>query len=153
MEQPITHLSSNLYMWFFWIFAPFCYQKKEVEKITKPCRACSGLGHLFWHVTSPWPRESFRRGKFWGTPQVALIQVSFKSPVKLSFAMSINKSQGQSPKVIGLYLQEPCFSHGQLYVGCLHVGSNNNLYICTPRKDTLQILSTQKPFKINFFLE
>ncbi len=55
-------------------------------------------------------------------------------PVRLSFAMSINKSQGQSLKVVGLNLQTPCFSHGQLYVGCSRVGSSDNLYIYTPTK-------------------
>ncbi|XP_035221021.1 uncharacterized protein LOC118193961 [Stegodyphus dumicola] len=35
----------------------------------------------------------------------------------LSFAISINKAQGQSLKVVGINLQSPCFSHGQLYVG------------------------------------
>uniref|UniRef100_A0A0L8I7T3 DNA helicase n=1 Tax=Octopus bimaculoides TaxID=37653 RepID=A0A0L8I7T3_OCTBM len=38
-------------------------------------------------------------------------------PVKLSFAMSINKSQGYSLKVVGFNLGSPCFSHEQLYVG------------------------------------
>lgn len=55
-------------------------------------------------------------------------------PVRLSFAMSINKSQGQSLTVVGLNLQMPCFSHGQLYVGCSRVGSSDNLYIYTPTK-------------------
>nr|XP_042911033.1 neurogenic locus Notch protein-like [Parasteatoda tepidariorum] len=45
-------------------------------------------------------------------------------PVPLSFAMSINKSQGQSLKVVGLDLQKPSFSHGQLYVGCSKVDVN-----------------------------
>ena len=49
-------------------------------------------------------------------------------PVRLCFAMSINKSQGQTLKVAGLQLQEPCFSHGQLYVACSRVGSKNNLF-------------------------
>ena len=52
-------------------------------------------------------------------------------PVKLSFAMSINKSQGQTMKVVGLNLKNPCFAHGQLYVGCSRVGSDQNLYVCT----------------------
>ncbi|XP_010686096.1 uncharacterized protein LOC104900380 [Beta vulgaris subsp. vulgaris] len=38
-------------------------------------------------------------------------------PIKLSFAMTINKSQGQTLDQVGLYLHRPCFSHGQLYVG------------------------------------
>jgi hypothetical protein len=38
-------------------------------------------------------------------------------PVKLAFAMTINKSQGQSLKFVGLDLRSPVFSHGQFYVG------------------------------------
>ncbi|XP_021725126.1 uncharacterized protein LOC110692441 [Chenopodium quinoa] len=38
-------------------------------------------------------------------------------PIKLSFAMTINKAQGQTLSQVGLYLNSPCFSHGQLYIG------------------------------------
>jgi len=44
-------------------------------------------------------------------------------PVRLSFAMTINKAQGQSVKWVGLNLRTPVFSHGQLYVAlsrCTH---------------------------------
>ncbi|KAF0775486.1 hypothetical protein AaE_000814, partial [Aphanomyces astaci] len=34
-------------------------------------------------------------------------------PVRLAFSMTINKSQGQSLKVMGSDLETPCFSHGQ----------------------------------------
>jgi len=38
-------------------------------------------------------------------------------PVRLAWAMTINKSQGQDFKVrLGVYLPRPVFSHGQLYV-------------------------------------
>ncbi|XP_074313490.1 uncharacterized protein LOC141648664 [Silene latifolia] len=37
-------------------------------------------------------------------------------PIKLSFAMTINKAQGQTLERVGIYLPKPCFSHGQLYV-------------------------------------
>lgn len=37
-------------------------------------------------------------------------------PVKLAFAMTINKSQGQTMDKVGIYLPTPVFGHGQLYV-------------------------------------
>ncbi|PIA36722.1 hypothetical protein AQUCO_03300139v1, partial [Aquilegia coerulea] len=37
-------------------------------------------------------------------------------PVRLAFAMTINKSQGQSVKYVGIDLRNHVFSHGQLYV-------------------------------------
>ncbi|CAF2084545.1 unnamed protein product, partial [Rotaria magnacalcarata] len=49
-------------------------------------------------------------------------------PVRLAFAMSINKPQGQSLKVAGINLGAPCFSHGQLYVAYSRVGTGKNLY-------------------------
>lgn len=37
-------------------------------------------------------------------------------PFRLSFAMTINKAQGQTLDYVGVYLPRPVFSHGQLYV-------------------------------------
>jgi len=44
-------------------------------------------------------------------------------PVKVCFAMKINKAQGQSLKVAGVDLRNDCFSHVQLYVACSRVSS------------------------------
>ena len=61
-------------------------------------------------------------------------------PLKVCFAMTINKAQGQSLKVVGLHLEKPCFSHGQLYVGCSRVGKADNLYIYAPDGKTKNIV-------------
>ena len=61
-------------------------------------------------------------------------------PVRVSFAMTINKAQGQTLKVVGLNLEEPCFSHGQLYVGILRVGDEKGLYILAQNGRTKNIV-------------
>lgn len=43
-------------------------------------------------------------------------------PVKLAFAMTINKAQGQSLLRVGIYLPDPVFGHGQLYVALSRSG-------------------------------
>ena len=61
-------------------------------------------------------------------------------PVRLSFAMSINKAQGQSLKVVGLNLSDSVFSHGQLYVGCSRIGNPESLFIFTPEVKTKNVV-------------
>jgi hypothetical protein len=62
-------------------------------------------------------------------------------PVKLAFAMSINKAQGQSLKYVGIDLCIPVFSHGQLYVALSRATSSKRLHALLPQ-NTLQTRTT-----------
>ena len=48
-------------------------------------------------------------------------------PIRLVFAITVHKSQGQTLEKVVVWLQEPCFGHGQLYVGASRVGNPDNI--------------------------
>jgi ATP-dependent DNA helicase PIF1 len=50
-------------------------------------------------------------------------------PVKLAYCMTINKSQGQSMSTVGIWLPDPVFTHGQLYVALSRSGVPENTKI------------------------
>jgi len=50
-------------------------------------------------------------------------------PVCLAFAMTINKSQDQEVKNVGLDLHTPVFSHGQLYVALSRCTSGDRIKV------------------------
>lgn len=61
-------------------------------------------------------------------------------PVSVCFAMTINKSQGQTLKAAGVDLSSCCFSHGQLYVACSRVTSPDSLYIMAADGKTCNVV-------------
>lgn len=65
-------------------------------------------------------------------------------PIRLAFAMTINKSQGQFLTVCGIDLENPCFSHGQLCIVCSRVGKSSALFVLAldkKEKKTKNVLS------------
>ncbi|KAL3818277.1 hypothetical protein ACJIZ3_004182 [Penstemon smallii] len=58
-------------------------------------------------------------------------------PVRPCFAMTINKAQGQTLDFVGIYLREPVFSHGQLYVALSRARSAASVKILIHPKSVL----------------
>ena len=56
-------------------------------------------------------------------------------PIRAAFSTTINKAQGQTMKTIGVWLPEPVFSHGQLYVAASRVGAPEKLKFALKPED------------------
>ena len=54
-------------------------------------------------------------------------------PVRVCFAMTVNKSQGQSMEKVGVDLRTDAFTHGQLYVPLSRVTSLDGLTLLLSR--------------------
>src|SRR6201999_4515850 len=73
------------------------------------------------------------RIKLQSTDQQLSFTLSRKQfPIALCFAMTINKSQGQSFEAVGVDLRSPVFTHGQFYVAASRVTSKGDLCVLLP---------------------
>ncbi|XP_019155261.1 PREDICTED: uncharacterized protein LOC109152142 [Ipomoea nil] len=63
-------------------------------------------------------------------------------PLMLSYAMTINKSQGQTLSHVGLLLKKPVFVHGQLYVAASRVNNPRGLKILIANESKTGATST-----------
>lgn len=63
-------------------------------------------------------------------------------PVRLAFAITINKSQGQSLERVAVFLPRSCFAHGQLYVAVSRVRHPSGLRFVLPPNDDGDYVTT-----------
>ncbi|XP_050063152.1 ATP-dependent DNA helicase pif1-like [Aphis gossypii] len=121
-----------------------------LRNINQP-RLCNGTRLAIKKLLNNVIEATILKGKYKGEdvliPHIPMIPTDvpfeFKRlqfPVRLAFAMTINKSQGQSLSVCGINLENPCFSHGQLYVACSRVGKPSDLFIYAPGNQTRNIV-------------
>lgn len=54
--------------------------------------------------------------------------------------MTVNKCQGKLLSVLGINLEDPCFSHGQLYVSCSRVRKQSVLFVDAAGNQTKKIV-------------
>ncbi len=65
-------------------------------------------------------------------------------PMQLAFAMTINKAQGQTMGTVSIYLPEPVFTHGQLYVALSRATSVGNVSMhCLNEESTTNVVYTE----------
>uniref|UniRef100_A0A8D8T3L0 ATP-dependent DNA helicase n=1 Tax=Cacopsylla melanoneura TaxID=428564 RepID=A0A8D8T3L0_9HEMI len=121
-----------------------------LRNINQP-RLCNGTRLAVKRLTTNVIEATILKGKYKGEdvliPRIPLIPTDlafeFKRlqfPVRLAFAMTINKAQGQSLSVCGINLENPCFSHGQLYVACSRVGKPSALFVYVPTTKTKNVV-------------
>ncbi|XP_072398075.1 ATP-dependent DNA helicase PIF6-like [Diabrotica undecimpunctata] len=116
-----------------------------------PPQLCNGTRLVIKKISGNILEATILAGKFKGKvvllPRIPMIPsdstISFKRlqfPIRLAFAVSINKSQGQTMSICGLDLENPCFSHGQLYVACSRVEKPSNLFVLAKDRLTKNIV-------------
>ncbi|CAK1594996.1 unnamed protein product [Parnassius mnemosyne] len=80
-------------------------------------------------------------------PRIPIIPSNFpfefkrlQFPIYVSFAMTINKSQGQTLSKVGIDLTKGCFTHGQLYVACSRARDATSVIVLAQENRTPNIV-------------
>ncbi|CAN1168518.1 ATP-dependent DNA helicase PIF1 [Linum perenne] len=117
---------------------------------------CNGTRILLTHLGEHTLRGLIIGGSFEGTiaiiPRIVLDKTDpnwpftlkrRQYPVRLCYAMTINKSQSQILEHIGIYLLNPVFSHGQLYVALSRARSVEGVHISIQNDANIPETSTR----------
>lgn len=56
-------------------------------------------------------------------------------PIKLAFAMSIQKAQGQTVEILGIALEREVFTHGQLYTAFTRATDEDDVRVYAPNRE------------------
>ncbi len=110
-----------------------------------PPRLCNGTRFSVKRLMPNLIEATIINGKYAGENVYISTDLPFdfkrlQFPVRLAFAMTINKSHGQSLSVCGINLENHCFSHGQLYVACSRVGKPSALFVLTSDQKTKNVV-------------
>ncbi|TKR65527.1 hypothetical protein L596_025918 [Steinernema carpocapsae] len=84
-------------------------------------------------------RVKFQHGTGEGDRKIRFFRIQY--PIRLVFAVTINKAQGQTLLRVGLYFRgEQCFSHGQLYVAFSRVKQHEAIKILNAAAEVKRLL-------------
>ena len=112
-----------------------------------------------WLVIHPWPKlsviqllSSWTRHPWhtslhlrqstgpYRTSRVSRYFRRFQFLIRSCFAMTINKSQGQTFKAISVDLSSACLTHEMSYVAVSRLGTSRKLYILAPNERTRNVV-------------
>jgi PIF1-like helicase/Helitron helicase-like domain at N-terminus/Helicase len=129
-----------------------------IRNLNKAAGLCNGTRLIVTALHNNSIQANILTGDFVGTkvyiPRIKLTPTDtdlpftlsrLQFPVKLAFAMTINKSQGQTFSQVGICLLQRVFTHGQLYVAISRVTSPEHLTILLPDGKTYVFNAVFKP--------
>ncbi|XP_027166434.1 uncharacterized protein LOC113766438 [Coffea eugenioides] len=142
MEDLLNSLTPNGFPPHKLLLKPYC-PIMLLRNIDPPQGLCNGTRLICKSLSSNIMHAVITCGEFAGK-EVFIHRICFRAennsdspvsferiqfPVRPCFAMTINKAQGQTLDFVGIYLREPAFSHGQLYVAMSRAKNSSSIKI------------------------